>query len=608
MILRKFSLRLSHNSFYLMKSSILALFCLFLTSACFVFRSDGDDLQLIPDTTREAFLFEEEPFYPALYQPKYTLRDLAYITTRRNDSIFINFGGKSMKGKIELFFTGKLHHDPVLKTKVNNGVAVIPVKDIQEIVYGLDTDVFTLSFLLYDPKNTLITAGKQAFFTEPRLQPTNTITYGPEVITRTDRTIELGYVTSEACSTIVWHNGISNTVEPKTQNHRISIDRFRADSTALIEIEVDGRRFPFSFPPYKSEKEPVNILFTAHTGADRKKGSDQDYFRKIGDYAYKSEVDLVIFGGNFSGGPFEDQGEADADYRLHRFFRDEAGYRKPVYTMLGKKEFVKSSFITEDKRRVYGVNKSPVYTASSEAVFSRVFDAPTVRLPGEQNLKRFFNRNEPHAEYQSTAFAFRQQHVGVVVLNTEYARTSNWRFSRAAGGSISGYLLENQISWLKRQLEAFEKNNAISNVVIFMHSPLYPTGEYISESFWYGGKFRAAPKGKNDKDLPGVIAVRDELMETFSANEKVTAIVSAEPGLNGILNVSADSSPYPAGFNDKRIILREDILLMNFGGRGQNLSINVPWSNDAVVLKENANGMLLSFPTDKPAEVSFFEW
>lgn len=565
--------------------------------SCSLSREDQRPPKLQPDTEKEAFLFEDKLFYPAVYKPNRTIRGLSYVTNRDENEFIINFGNKDLYGKLEMY-NPALKPNQKLKIKISGGTARFTTKELESLINSkeLSNHVFTVSFKVYDVNNQFISAGKQSFTTQPEVAPVNTIMYGPEVVTQTTKRITLAYETQTPCSTIVWHNGVSHTVDPETQNHRISIERLSPDSAAKLIIEVNGRQFAYVIQPLEKEFETLKFLFTANTSTGGKNGSDQNFYESLFQRAKTSGAGFIVFGGNFSNGPFEDAGEARTEWNFHRFYRDQTDFMKPVYTMPGKKEYITTSYLTEDKSVIYKVNKSPVYTASTEAVFSRVFETPVTRLAAERDLKPLFNGNAPHPEYGSTAFAFEHRTLGVIVLNTEYARTENKEFAGVAGGGISGYIANNQMSWFKRKLSEFENNPEINHIAVCMHSPLFPVSTYAKSAFWYNGDVNAAPKNAKNQLLPGVVEVRNEVVKALNTHTKVKVVLSAEPGYSGSQVFSKNSALYPQDYEGEKVVLRSDLLFVNCGGmhRTRNLA-DVPWAKDVEIEKNAATGLLLEF-------------
>lgn len=594
---------------FVSKTILVIALPLLLFNSCSLNREENRMAKLQPDTEKEAFQFNGRAFYPALYKPENTTRGLSYMVERQKDHISITFGDKQLRGKIEGYAAAS-PSPQIFKTKIINGKARFSLQDLNQIAEGVNLldHAFTVSFKIYDSANELLTAGKQSFTTEPRLEPINTITYGPEIISRSQSAITLEYQTQIPCSTIVWYKGISNTTEVETQNHRITIENLEPDTASKPVIEVSGRRFPLIVPVFPEAHETVKFVFTANSAARGNTGSDQKYYRTVFQKAHQENADFTLFGGNFSPGIFEDPSEAQIKWKMHRFYRDEARFNKPVYTMPGKNEYITTSYLTAYKSTVYNVNKTPAYTQATETVFSRIFETPVTRLSGERDLKNLFNSREPHAEYGSTVFAFENRFLGVIVLNTEYARTESAEFAAAAGGNISGYIAANQMNWFKRKLDEFENNPRIKSVVVCMHSPLFPAAAYTDAAFWYNGKAQTAPRNAQNKPLPGILSVRNEMVKALNSHSKVKAVFSAEPGYNGSISITENTALYPENYRDERVMPRNDLLFTNCGGKtNQPVSTSVPWTKNVNRQESTSAGLLIYCEENGALKTDFFK-
>jgi hypothetical protein len=102
------------------------------------------------------------------------------------------------------------------------------------------------------------------------------------------------------------------------------------------------------------------------------------------------------------------------------------------------------------------------------------------------------------------------------------------------GGSPEGYILPDQLEWLKRELKSADRDETVRFVVLFAQEPLFPNGGHVRDTMWYHGNnnVRAwsldAQSGKLEPMPKGMLEVRDELVRAVAASPKVAAVLGGD--------------------------------------------------------------------------------
>ena len=70
------------------------------------------------------------------------------------------------------------------------------------------------------------------------------------------------------------------------------------------------------------------------------------------------------------------------------------------------------------------------------------------------------------------------------------------------GGNIHGYVIDNQLKWLKETLGKLEKDNHIDHVFVTIHTPFFPSGGHVYDDMWYNGNNDPRPTIAKQKSVP----------------------------------------------------------------------------------------------------------
>ncbi|MAE76697.1 MAG: hypothetical protein CMJ85_07520 [Planctomycetes bacterium] len=192
---------------------------------------------------------------------------------------------------------------------------------------------------------------------------------------------------------------------------------------------------------------------------------------------------------------------------------------RPVYPVLGNHECLIYNF---DDGTTYGisVDRWPYATESSEAIFADELVLPT-NGPKRSNPKL--------PPYRETAYSFQYGSVLCIAVNNNY-----WisYASDLFGGSPEGYVMRDQIDWLKAELDRAAADSTIRYVFIYMQEPVLPNGGHIQDAMWYLGDNRVRAHIFDGKRVvpmkEGIIDVRNEMMLAIHANAKVIAVLGSD--------------------------------------------------------------------------------
>ncbi len=192
---------------------------------------------------------------------------------------------------------------------------------------------------------------------------------------------------------------------------------------------------------------------------------------------------------------------------------------RPVYPAMGNHEALLRSYHTGQGKGIR-LDRWPYATHSAEAVFAREFLNP--RNGPEPDDKRL-------PPYKENVFSFQYGPVLCIAYNNNYWAAHG---SREFGGCPEGYVLDDQLRWIHRQLERAETDDSIRYILLYAQEPVFPNGGHVEDAMWWHGnnavRARTFTDGKLVPAAKGVVEVRNELVRMVAASSKVAAVLGSD--------------------------------------------------------------------------------
>jgi hypothetical protein len=133
--------------------------------------------------------------------------------------------------------------------------------------------------------------------------------------------------------------------------------------------------------------------------------------------------------------------------------------------------------------------------------------------------------------YDENVYSFQYGIVKVVVINTNYWFTSHNRIPEL-GGSPGGYILPDQMEWIRGEVGKSEKDPTIRYILVMMHSPAFPGGGHVDGGMWHRGNNNDRAFQFSERQTvplgPGLVDVRNEFWKIASTGKKVAVVLSSD--------------------------------------------------------------------------------
>jgi hypothetical protein len=440
-----------------------------------------------------------------------------------------------------------------MRSSLNNGEGVIPIARFYTPKYDAndwskdrkDNATIAVRLDIWEKVNDEVTHyGLHDFLVDFKFRPedttfhlTTTIAEGPFVyLSRSDDGKEEGTSVTVAWQTmqaatgrlIVEGIGTFDNGSGKSRDHAIEVTGLQHDKTYKYHVKSGKTRSPeyaFTTAPEKG-RENITIAYTGDSregvgsGEREFMGVNRYILSRLAENAIRREAEIFLFGGDLVNGYTTGTDDFRTQLKAWKQAMEGFMHSRAVYPAQGNHESLLNAYKIKDSRYVM-MDKFP-YDESAEAIFAEEFVLPE-------------NAPEPSDErrpgYKEEVYAFQYGALKIIAFNNNYWYTSGQHVSEY-GGSPEGYILPDQMKWIKRQIRLGEEEPSVRAILLYAQEPVFPNGGHVSDAMWHGGNNNIrAYTYRNGQILPeekGIIEVRNELWEAVSNAKKVAAVLTSD--------------------------------------------------------------------------------
>lgn len=231
--------------------------------------------------------------------------------------------------------------------------------------------------------------------------------------------------------------------------------------------------------------------------------------------SYFRGAEFILFGGDLTAGYTSSVENFDMMLNTWKGISEPVGHLIPIYEGMGNHESL-AEFFSDAAKNSYNRDKPGPVNAETE--FARHFANPEDSYPAPE-----VRDGVTGPSYRGTVYSFDYGNSHFVMLNMDYwfthasplpDRVLPWKL---LGGNREGYIMENQMNWLAKDL-ADARKRGVAHVFICGHDMAFPAGGHSADAMWWNGL--------NDSSLPlgDVVAMRDRFMKLVN-DFGVTAIL-----------------------------------------------------------------------------------
>lgn len=560
--------------------------------------------------------------------PKYTLNNLTGNPIGTEKGILLDFNMSDFEGNI---FYGFINYNdakyplPVYFKRdksIDEGKVEIDITELSgryDMIGWETSKKGVLGYRVTDNDGEFLYDGRLFFKGNGPFEVDDaSIILGPFVnrLTPTGATISFRTLKPTICG--VTCNGKTFKDNKPTEVHEIEIGGLSPNTNLDYTINFGEKELTFSFKtaPEPGSRTAFSFAYASDSrsgkgGGERDlKGVNYYMIKRIAAYASKENVAFSQFSGDLINGYLSDGEEQALQYfNWFRAIEPFAPYR-PTYISMGNHEALNHRF-TDGSEYGIAIDKFPFDTHSAEKLFADFVTNPSNGPKSEDGAVYDPSpKTTDFPPYDETVFSYTYDNVAVIVLNSDYWYAPSLAGAPYSSGGLHGYIMDNQLEFLRNEVEKFEKDPNIDHVFMTQHTPCFPNGGHVRDDMWYNGNNDFRPFVAGKPVAKGIIERRDEILDIIvNKSTKVRAIFTGDEHNYAKTEIGPETVIYPEEYALPKLELKRTIWQINNGSAGAPYYAQeqTPWtpkvsgfSTQNVVVLMDVNGKSLKMRVINP--------
>lgn len=391
-----------------------------------------------------------------------------------------------------------------------------------------------------------------------------TLTEGPFIDLVTHNSAVISWETdSPTKGSVLSNNREFLSLNPATR-HEVHLTKLEPDTVYTYQVNygIYTPRYTFKTAPTPGTRTPFKFGFMSDSragvgGGERaQNGVNAKDLARFAIELYNKKADLVCFGGDLINGYTSDVKDFESQLETWKRTIQPVGANIPFYESIGNHEQVGKYYkVTAPhlKQDEYYIQfTGTVGAESAEAIFAKEFvnprgsrywlDVPKPETKGSVDM----GGADVGPSYDENVYSFNYGRVHFISLNTNYWGTGYRNLSvfgqksqdktainialKHLGGNREGYVMANQMEWLKKELDAAQKDMSVDWIFIILHEPPFPNGGHVKDAMYWGTPGQGGTGGYNDKNVPmgDVLDMRNRFWKIVSGKSKVLAVLCGD--------------------------------------------------------------------------------
>jgi len=528
---------------------------------------------------------------------EWRISDFEEIETGVESGILLKFK-KDFKGTViyGLYPDEKMEHPHAVffkkPIKIENSEALLNIKDKLSGKYDIanweDKKQGVIRYRVLDKKNNIITNKRIVFSIDKKgFKVEAGITAGPFITSMTENSFTITFWTNVATDSKFLLDGRIFSHENQ-KKHVYNIDGLHPglDYKYTIDLGTDILESHITTNPESSETKKFSFAFASDSrggtqlGESQSNGHNAYIMRKMAALANYKNVDFFQFTGDMINGYKSDKQQMRFEYT--NWLRTMSPYFRsiPLNVGMGNHEAFLKSF--GERKEYLSVDNYPFETESAEAIFSEFFENKDNGPKSEDGSKYDPNLNNTNfPSYNKNVYSYTYGNTAMIVMNSNYWYTPRESIISQIGGNPHGYIMDNQLSWLKNTIEMYENDKNIEHVFVTIHTPAFPNGGHANNDMWYMGDNKVRPYVNGKAVDKGIIERRDEFLDILvNKSSKFRVLLTGDEHNYTRLTVDNNTDIYPKGWKGKKIKFKRPFVQIVNGAAGAPYYAEekLPWS------------------------------
>ena len=363
----------------------------------------------------------------------------------------------------------------------------------------------------------------------------------------------------------------------KSKHHEIELQNLKADTKYDYTIFIGDykRDLWFETPPVSGSRKPFTFAFASDSRAGKGGGERNMYganfyiAKKMAALALQQDADFVQFTGDMINGYSTDRQYNLLQYQNFKRAIEPFAHRIPFVIAMGNHEALTYNFMNGEKL-LASIDKFPWEIESAEAVFSEVVVNPVSGLKSEDGSKYDPDpKTIDFPSYDESVFYYTYDNVAMVVMNSDYWYAPRSKMVKFTSGNIHGYIMDNQLEWMKNTIQKLENDDDIDHIFVTVHTPAFPNGGHSKDDMWYGGNNEMRPYIAGQPVEKGIIERRDELLDIMiNQSKKTVALLCGDEHNYNRMRITDGMSMYPPGWPHEKLKISRTFWQLTNGAAG----------------------------------------
>lgn len=493
------------------------------------------------------------------------------------------YGDEPMSYPIAVYF--KKH------AKIEHGKASINIRKRLSGKYDLanweNQGKGRLAYRVLDDKNNIIINKSISFVVDKEFKIVPDLVWGPFLSKQTTDKITLHFATNQMCSPMVMVNNKKYKLE-NGKNHEITITNLEAGKTYEYKLQIGDiiYKYKLATAPSTDNKSKFTFAFASDSrggtqlGETNTKGHNADILKKLAALVTYKNVKFWQFTGDMIDGYKMDRDEMELEYTNWLTSISPFMHSTPLNVGMGNHEILMNTF--GNPKDYMSVDGFPYDKRSGESVFAKYFANPNNGPESEDGSKYDPNKSTvDFPSYKENVYSYTYGNVAMIVMHSNYWYTPNHRIIPQIGGNPHGYVMDNQLEWMKNEVAKYEKDQNIQHIFVTIHTPAFPNGGHANNDMWYDGNNEIRPWIAGKPVDKGIIERRDEMLDILvNKSKKFRVLLTGDEHNYTRLVVDQNTKIYPDNWEGKKLKLSRAFVQIVDGAAGAPYYAqeNLPWT------------------------------
>ncbi len=537
-------------------------------------------------------------YYAHQSEDRYSIKQLLGSPVGTSRGIILDF--KEFKGTITyglITYDLAPHPLPVYRftEKILGGKAAINIS--RNFSYPFDfvnwkeNKKLSIGYRLIDETGLIVYDGTVSVTGSGPFKVVPTIYEGPFISNTNTNSVVIWFNTSSKVKASVEVNGNTLSDKKRIEHHEFEIMGLEPATQYdyIVKYGELTQKYHFTTAPDKGSRESFMFAYTSDsrkaTGGGERNifGANAYITKRMAAVAYSNGAAFVQFTGDLINGYLSSKEEMNVQLSNWKKSIEPFWHYIPFYVGQGNHEALGYTFYDEKGQYKAAIDGFPYDTYSSEAVMKEAFVNPNNGPISEDNSK--YDPRPKRADfpsYDENVYYYTYANTAMIVLNSNYWYAPMLKQDNGTSGGLHGYIMDNQLIWLKNTIEKLEKDGDIDHIFVTQHTPAFPNGGHSGDDMWYKGNNEYRPYISGKPVDKGIIERRDEYLDILiNSSSKVIAILTGDEHNYNRLKLTSEVPIYPSGYQHPKLNVSRPIYQINNGACGAPYYAqeNLPWSS-----------------------------